>query len=61
MKNCPYAYRKSGDVSVHCRVLTEDKNSSQDYCAHQYLCNMSRRWEVSTKGQTCTVKNKRRP
>lgn len=55
MKNCPHAYRKPGDVSVHCRRLADKK---QDYCAHQYLCNMTRKWEVSDKGRTCVVRDR---
>ena len=56
MKNCEYGYRKPGDVSVHCRLLMDcGKN---DYCAHQYLCRVSNRWEVSNQGKSCPVKNK---
>lgn len=52
MKNCPYGYRKPGDVSVHCRKL--DKMTS-DYCAHQYLCRVSNKWEVSPQGKQCPM------
>lgn len=58
MKNCEYGFRNKGDVSVHCRLLsTHGKN---DYCAHQYLCRVSGKWEVSNQGQNCPIKNKKR-
>ena len=53
MKNCPFAYRKNGDVSLHCRKLD---GKPSDYCAHQYLCNRSRKWEVSPKAAKCPLK-----
>ena len=56
MKNCEYAFRKNGDVSLHCRLLETDKNG--DWCAHQYMCNQTKKWEVSQQGRTCRVKNK---
>ena len=58
MKNCPYGYRRPGDVSVHCKVLEAQKKSN-DYCAHQYLCNRSRRWEVSPQGAFCPVREEK--
>ena len=53
MKNCQYAYRKPGDVSVHCKKL-EGKFST--HCAHQYLCNISRKWEVTPQGRKCPLR-----
>lgn len=40
-KTCEYAYRKNGDVSLHCRYLTE-KKARHDWCAHQYLCGRTK-------------------
>jgi hypothetical protein len=56
MKNCPFAYRKNGDVSLHCRKLAGEKGG--DFCAHQYLCNITRKWEVSPQGKRCPVRGK---
>lgn len=56
MKNCQYAYHKAGDVSVHCKKL---EGMQSDYCLHQYMCNNSKRWEVTPHGgRTCPVKQK---
>ena len=52
MSECRYAYRVSGDVSVHCRVLQE-KGARHDYCVHQYLCNRTKRWETSKDDRSC--------
>lgn len=47
-ENCPYAYRKPGDQSVHCR--------KSDWCAAQYYCRNSRRWEAAKRKQDCPVR-----
>jgi hypothetical protein len=52
---CQYAYKKHGDVSVHCTLL---KPFASDYCAYQYLCNQTRRWEVSKRSNECSVRRK---
>ena len=52
---CKYAYKKHGDVSVHCTLL---KPFASDYCAYQYLCNQTRRWEVSKRSNECSVRRK---
>jgi len=50
-ERCVYAYRKKGDVSVHCRRM----NNTMDYCGHQYMCPNTRRWEVN-KAQPCALR-----
>lgn len=52
---CEYAYRKNGDVSLHCRYLTE-KKARHDWCAHQYLCGRTKKWEVSAESSHCKIK-----
>lgn len=52
---CKYAYRKNGDVSLHCRCLTE-KGERHDWCAHQYLCARTKKWEVSDGEAHCKIK-----
>ena len=52
---CEYAYRKNGDVSLHCRYLTE-KGERHDWCAHQYLCARTKKWEVSDGEAHCKMK-----
>lgn len=54
-KTCEYAYRKNGDVSLHCRYLTE-KKARHDWCAHQYLCARTKKWEVSAESSHCKIK-----
>ena len=54
-KTCEYAYRKNGDVSLHCRYLTE-KKARHDWCAHQYLCSRTKKWEVSNGASHCKIK-----
>lgn len=56
MKNCEFAYKKPGDVSVHCKIILEQEEAVTDYCPYQYLCNRSRKWEVSPSGRTCRIR-----
>ncbi len=46
-------------MSIHCRLLEGERNG--DWCAFQYLCNQTRKWEVSQQGRTCRVKEKPLP
>lgn len=57
--DCKYAYRKAGDVSLHCRIL-EKKERERDWCAHQYLCKRTRRWEVSGGAIQCEIRGQER-
>ena len=52
--NCKHAYRKNGDVAIHCLAIEGD----MDYCGHQYHCPNTKRWEVNCTGATCTYKKK---
>lgn len=54
-ENCPNAYRKKGDVSLHCRAL-EGQRFTQ--CAHQYLCPRTRRWEATPDARKCKLRKK---
>lgn len=54
MSECRYACRVKGDVSVHCRILQE-RGARHDYCAHQYLCNRTKRWETSQEAISCEI------
>ncbi len=53
MEKCKFAFRKPGDASIHCELLTK-YNASQ--CAHQYYCKRSRRWEASPQSNTCPIR-----
>ena len=59
MPNCEYAYRKNGDVSLHCRILAE-QDDRRDWCAHQYLCKRSRMWEASDDAGRCEIREKKK-
>ena len=48
---CKNAYRKNGDVSVHCLAIAGDN----DYCGHQYSCPVTGQWEVNCSSE-CTLK-----
>lgn len=54
--DCAYAYRKIGDVSLHCRFQS-DRGDRHDWCAHQYLCKRTKRWEVSDGASKCEIRN----
>ena len=53
-ENCPFAYRKQGDVSIHCKKVS----GNMDYCGHQYFCSKTRRWEATEQINKCPLKNK---
>lgn len=53
-EKCKYAYRKNGDVSVHCRLV----EGKFDYCAHTYFCSNTSRWEADKLAQ-CSLRKKR--
>lgn len=54
MAECKYAYRVIGDVSLHC-MAQKESGARHDYCAHQYLCAQTRRWEVSSGAGKCEI------
>lgn len=54
MENCPYAYRKHGDVSIHCKLV----DPPMDYCGHQYLCQKTQRWEATAQINECPLRKK---
>lgn len=53
-EKCPYAYRKRGDVSIHCKLMEYARFT---YCGHSYFCGVTRRWEASDEAANCTVRN----
>lgn len=50
---CRHAYRKRGDVSVHCAAI----EGNMDYCGHQYHCPNTQQWEVNCAA-SCSLKSK---
>ena len=56
-EKCPHAFRKRGDVSLHCHLL-EGEQFTQ--CAHQYFCRQSRRWEALDRIEACPLRRKER-
>lgn len=52
-EKCPHAFRKRGDVSLHCKKLEHEQFS---HCAHQYFCRESRRWEASPLAADCPLR-----
>lgn len=55
-ENCPHAFRKRGDVSIHCEILAQETRA--DYCGHQYLCRQTRRWEATKQAADCPLRMK---
>ena len=53
-ENCPFAYHKQCDISVHC---TKAKKPF-DYCAHTYYCTQSHRYEATKVPKQCPLKTK---
>ncbi len=52
-EKCPHAFRKCGDVSLHCKMLASEQFS---HCAHQYFCRETRRWEASPQVSECPLR-----
>lgn len=51
---CRYAYRKGGSDAAHCRLQTGN-GRKWDFCAFQYFCGQTRRYEVSDGAKTCKL------
>lgn len=54
---CEHAYRKPGKDTLHCDIQTA-QGGRWDFCAHQYLCTNSRRYELSKEATDCPLPNK---
>lgn len=52
-ENCPFAYRQYGDKNVHCRKIQEIPYVRWTFCAHQYECRRSGRWEATKNPKDC--------
>lgn len=55
-EHCPFAFRKSGDTNVMCRKIAENPNSKWIFCAHQYYCGQTRRWEATKNKGDCPLR-----
>jgi len=51
---CKHAYKKRGDVSIHCRAI----EGKMDYCGHQKFCQNTGQWEINCTGVSCPKKEK---
>lgn len=54
-EKCEFAYRINGINAVMCRVV----KGSAPYCAHQYMCHNTKRWEADNQAY-CSLKNQGR-
>ena len=54
-EKCEFAYRKNGINAVMCRVV----QGNYPYCAHQYMCHNTKRWEADKQAQ-CLLREKGR-
>lgn len=54
---CSYAYRKTGHDTVHCTIQKEQAKK-WDFCAHQYYCRNSGRYELNADAHGCAIKTK---
>ncbi len=50
---CPHAYRRVGTVSIYCK---KQPNIACAFCGHQYFCNITGRWEVSSQAADCALR-----
>lgn len=57
-ENCPYAYRILGDPNVHCKKIREIPYVRWTYCAHQYDCRATGRWEAPESAAKCKFRKK---
>lgn len=56
-ENCPSAFRRPGDKSVQCRkVAEENPDAKWTFCAHQYFCSMSGRFEAAKSPKDCVYR-----
>lgn len=51
-EKCKYAYRKRGDVSVHCMAIRR----AYDYCINMYYCGDSKRYEANDGVNVCNIR-----
>lgn len=54
---CEKAYRKPGRDTVHCEIQTE-KGGKWDFCAHQYFCQRTQKYELSREANECPMLKK---
>lgn len=55
--NCDKAYRKPGKNTLHCEIQTAN-GGKWDFCAHQYFCQNSKRYELSKEANDCPLPQK---
>ena len=53
---CPKAYRVYGKKEIFCREA-EKKGARWPYCAHQYQCGRTGRYEASKDALNCPLRN----
>lgn len=54
---CPYAERPSNALPVRCEIQHDNK-SKWDFCAHQYSCRVTGRYELTAEATTCKLRKK---
>lgn len=52
-EKCPFAYRERTSTSVMCQKIAEMPGVKWKFCAHQYFCAISGRWEATDNPKTC--------
>ena len=55
-EGCPFAYRKGTDKNVHCTLIARMPRATFDFCAKQYRCGQTGRWEAKKTG--CEIRQK---
>ena len=51
-------FRKPGRNTAHCRALAE-RGQSNDFCAMQYFCGVTGRWELKPEAAQCILTEER--
>lgn len=55
--NCPNAYRKNGAPTIFCLALHDQFS----LCGHQYMCGLSKRYELTKDAEKCRMRGKNNP
>lgn len=54
--SCVFSFRKGGNA-VHCQIQAQN-GGKWDFCAHQYFCRNTNRYELSKQANMCTAPEK---
>lgn len=56
---CPYVRRHKNSAALFCGIL-EAENRPSPFCAHQYMCRVTNRWENTEQSHDCPLRPDRK-